>query len=74
MIRNGWFFGLLGLGLAGFTLLARPSLAQSGTPGGGVTATQIEGRPAAWVLVGNKLYFVEKDGSTVLKVTASGVL
>lgn len=29
------------------------------------------GKPACWVAVGNKLYFVEKDETTILKVKAS---
>jgi hypothetical protein len=32
------------------------------------------GQPACWVAVGNKIYFVEKDDSTILKVKASGAL
>ena len=73
MTRYGWIFGLTCLMVACLTLLARPIQAQAPAQGG-VTATQIEGRPAAWVLLGNKLYFIEKDSSTVLKVTASGVI
>ena len=32
------------------------------------------GKPACWVAIGNKLYFVEKDDTTILKVKASGAL
>ena len=32
------------------------------------------GEPACWVAVGNKIYFVQKDDSTILKVKASGAL
>lgn len=53
--------------------LAEPSQAQS-VGGGAVTATSQDGKPACWVLLGNKLYFVEKDTTSVLKVSASGVL
>ncbi|MBS2036563.1 hypothetical protein JST97_16340 [bacterium] len=59
----------MGLGLS----LARPLKADGLAPGS-VTATSQEGKPACWVLLGNKLYFVEKDSSAVLKVSASGVL
>ena len=31
----------------------------------------VDGKPACWVAVGNKLYFVEKDETTILKVKAS---
>lgn len=63
---------LLLVGLAGGVLMARPGVADGLATG--VTATSNEGRPACWVLLGNKLYFVEKDNSAVLKVSASGVL
>lgn len=63
---------LLIVGAATGVLLARPGVADSLATG--VTATSTEGRPACWVLLGNKLYFVEKDNSSVLKVSASGVL
>lgn len=33
-----------------------------------------DGQPACWVAVGNKLYYVEKDDTTILKVKASGAL
>ena len=43
--------------------------------GTAVTAAQTaDGKPACWVAVGNKLYFVEKDSTTILKVKASGAL
>lgn len=37
-------------------------------------STSTDGTPACWIAVGNKLYYVEKDDSTVLKVKASGAL
>ncbi|MBX3169446.1 MAG: hypothetical protein KF760_18745 [Candidatus Eremiobacteraeota bacterium] len=61
---------LLGMGLG--LSMARPTRADG--LNGSVTATSQEGKPACWVLLGNKLYFVEKDSSAVLKVSASGVL
>jgi hypothetical protein len=61
------------IGVAFGLTLAKPSQAQSaGT--GAVTATSQDGKPACWVLLGNKLYFVERDNTSVLKVSASGVL
>ena len=43
--------------------------------GAAVTACQTEdGKSACWVAVGNKIYFVEKDDTTILKVKASGAL
>jgi len=38
------------------------------------SSTTEEGAPACWVAVGNRLYFIAKDDSTVLKVKASGTL
>lgn len=38
------------------------------------TSTSETGKPACWVAVGNKLYYVEKDETTILKVRASGAL
>ena len=38
------------------------------------SATSEDGNPACWVAVGNKIYFVEKDETTILKVKASGAL
>ena len=38
------------------------------------SAQTAAGQPACWVAVGNKIYFVEKDDSTILKVKASGAL
>ncbi len=38
------------------------------------TASSKSGEPACWIAVGNKLYYVEKDETTVLKVKASGSL
>lgn len=64
---------LVVIGVAFGLTMAQPSQAQaSGT--GAVTATSQDGRPACWVLLGNKLYFVERDNTSVLKVSASGVL
>lgn len=37
------------------------------------SATTEEGKPACWLAVGDKVYFVEKDETTILKVKASGV-
>ncbi len=52
---------------------AKTGLAQSA--GIAITTSQSEsGKPACWVAVGNKLYFVEKDETTILKVKASGAL
>ena len=40
-----------------------------------ITSSQTEeGKPACWVAVGNKIYFVAKDETTILKVKASGAL
>jgi len=38
------------------------------------SAPTSDGTPACWVAVGNKLYYVEKDDTTILKVKASGAL
>ncbi|MEW6278345.1 MAG: hypothetical protein AB1758_06980 [Candidatus Eremiobacterota bacterium] len=60
-------FGLL----AGFLL--HPARAASEVTGVALApATNERGGPACWVMVGNKVYFVEKDSTTVLKVSASG--
>ncbi|MCA9791133.1 MAG: hypothetical protein KC910_05035 [Candidatus Eremiobacteraeota bacterium] len=68
------FLGALALlTLANF--LAGPAI--SVAQGSGVAlapATSSDGHPACWIAVGNKLYFVTKDDTTVLKVKASGSL
>lgn len=38
------------------------------------TSTTKNGDPACWVAVGNKIYYVVKDETTILKVKASGAL
>jgi hypothetical protein len=56
-----------------FIVGAKTSFAQGG--GTAIAPSQSEdGKPACWVAVGNKVYFVEKDTSTILKVKASGAL
>lgn len=37
-------------------------------------ASTADGQPACWIAVGTKLYYIEKDATTVLKVKASGVM
>jgi len=40
-----------------------------------ISATETSsGTPACWIAVGNKIYYVEKDDTTILKVKASGAL
>ena len=52
---------------------AKTGLAQS--MGTAIATSQTEdGAPACWVAVGNKIYFVTKDETTILKVKASGAL
>lgn len=68
------------VGILAFLLLAnllisgaRTGVAQA--MGTALAPSQSEaGKPACWVAVGNKLYFVEKDDTTILKVKASGAL
>lgn len=58
-------------------LLSRPQEAIAQSPASGVAlapATTKDGSAACWIAVGNKLYYVEKDDTTVLKVKASGAL
>ncbi len=59
--------------LLSLNLLAAP--AATIAQGHGVAlapASTSDGSPACWIAVGTKLYYVEKDDSTVLKVKASG--
>lgn len=68
------FLGALAL-LTLSNFLAGPAV--SIAQGAGVAlapATSADGQPACWIAVGNKLYFVSKDDTTVLKVKASGSL
>ncbi|MCA9775570.1 MAG: hypothetical protein KC800_02600 [Candidatus Eremiobacteraeota bacterium] len=52
---------------------AKTSLAQG--MGTAISSAQTsDGSPACWIAVGNKIYYVEKDDSTILKVKASGAL
>lgn len=72
-MRNAFLLVALLLAAVGLGVsMARPVPADG--LNGSVTATSQDGKPACWVLLGNKLYFVEKDSSAVLKVAASGVL
>lgn len=71
--------GVLAFLLLGNLLVtgAREVLAEgmaSGIASGIASATSEDGNPACWVAVGNKIYFVEKDDTTILKVKASGAL
>ncbi len=76
-MKNHWqtvsFIGLALLLLANLLSWPLRSYAQSG--GVALAPAQAQGEVSAcWVAVGNKLYYVEKDKSTILKVKASGSL
>ena len=61
--------------LLGNLLMAGGKAALAQSEGIAITsATTEEGKPACWVAVGNKLFFVAKDETTILKVKASGAL
>ena len=51
---------------------AKESGAQNAPPLSLTSGTTADGKPACWVASGNKLFFVEKDDTTILKVQASG--
>ena len=52
---------------------AKVGLAQG--EGTSIAPSQSEtGKPACWVAICTKIYFVEKDDTTILKVKASGAL
>lgn len=65
-------FLLLALLLLGNLLVAGSRSAEAQGAGTSLAPAQTEaGKPACWVAIGNKLYFVEKDETTILKVKAS---
>lgn len=51
---------------------AKESTAQSSQSLALTAGTTEDGKPACWVASGNKLFFVEKDDTAILKVKASG--
>ena len=57
---------------------AQTSLAQDDrekSTGVTISSTQTsDGSPACWIAVGTKIYYMEKDDTTILKVKASGAL
>ena len=53
---------------------AKQAIAQGASNIAITTSTSEAGKPACWVAIGNKLYFVEKDETTILKVKASAAL
>lgn len=65
----------LGALLFGNLLIAGAKVGLAQGEGAAIAPSQSEtGKPACWVAIGNKLYFVEKDDTTILKVKASGAL
>lgn len=65
-------FFVLALLLLGNLLVAGAKTAVAQGVGTALAPAQSDGgKPACWVAVGNKLYFVEKDETTILKVKAS---
>lgn len=73
-LSKGVIFALTFL-LLGNLLFAGAKAGIAQGMGTSITAAQSEdGKPACWVAVGNKIYFVEKDSTTILKVKASGAL
>lgn len=58
-------------------LIVRPSVsfAQAGANGTALAPASGKGSTeACWVALGNKLYYVEKDDTSILKIKASGSL
>jgi len=66
---------VLSLLLFGNLLIAGAKTAVAQGLSTAISATETSsGTPACWIAVGNKIYYVEKDDTTILKVKASGAL